>query len=245
MHFRKKDQMDSKMVDYKDSPYESEEQHGVGNSSNLAVTLRSLKEEIRSCKEDNYRIIQAQEKQANVNVILLQSLSDLQRQGSLQISHGHEDSTNGAYSSRSPSRHGSDRSNIVRDGRFLDAPYRRGDEYMYYFSYVSHRHHDRHRYHPYRSNDRGYLPDEFKKEKMPTFDGDMKKLEDAEAWILGMNKFFELHNYTDNMKAKVVIFSIKGKVDIWWEDFKWVRDIKTDDLSWREFKRLFRKKYLS
>jgi len=41
------------MVDYKDSPYESKEQYGVGNSYDLAVTLRSLKEEIRSCKEDN------------------------------------------------------------------------------------------------------------------------------------------------------------------------------------------------
>jgi len=37
-------------------------------------------------------------------------------------------------------------------------------------------------------NDMGYLLDEFKKVKPPTFDGDMKKLEDAEAWILGMNK---------------------------------------------------------
>ena len=32
-------------------------EYGVGNSSDLAVTLRSLKEEIRSCKEDNDRSI--------------------------------------------------------------------------------------------------------------------------------------------------------------------------------------------
>ena len=49
--------MASKMVDYKDSPYESEEQYGVGNPSNLAVTLRILKEEIRICKADNERIM--------------------------------------------------------------------------------------------------------------------------------------------------------------------------------------------
>jgi len=48
-----KDQMASKMVDYRDSPYKFEEHYGVGNSSDLAVTLRSLKEEIRSCKADN------------------------------------------------------------------------------------------------------------------------------------------------------------------------------------------------
>jgi len=41
--------------------------------------------------------MQAQEKQAEVNVILFQSLSCLQRQRSLRISHGLEDRTNGEY----------------------------------------------------------------------------------------------------------------------------------------------------
>ena len=63
--------MDNQMVDYKDSPYESDEHHGVGNSSDLEDTLRSLKEEIRSCKVDNDKIIRAQEKQVDINVILL------------------------------------------------------------------------------------------------------------------------------------------------------------------------------
>ena len=39
--------MASKMVDYKDSPYESEEKYGIGNSTDLVVALRNLKEEIR------------------------------------------------------------------------------------------------------------------------------------------------------------------------------------------------------
>jgi len=50
--------------------------------------------------------------------------------------------------------------------------------------------------------------------KPPTFDGDMKNSEDAEAWILGMNKFFELHEYTDNMKSRITIFNLKGKANI-------------------------------
>ena len=69
--------------------------------------------------------------------------------------------------------------------------------------------------------------DEFKKENPPNFDGDLKKLEDVEAWILGMKTFFEIHEYTDNMKAIIVIFNLKGKVDIWWENLKRVREIKT------------------
>lgn len=60
-----------------------------------------------------------------------------------------------------------------------------------------------------------------------------------------MKKFFELHDYTENMKAIIAIFNLKGKADIWWEDVKQVRDIRTRELSWHEFKRLFKKKYLS
>lgn len=60
-----------------------------------------------------------------------------------------------------------------------------------------------------------------------------------------MNNFFELHEYTEIMKAKIAISILKGKENIWWEDVKQVRDIRTKDLSWHELKRLFRKKYLS
>ena len=70
--------MASKMVEYKNSPYESNKQYGVGNSSDLVDTLRILKEEIRSCKVDNDRIMQEKEKQVEVNAMILQSLSNLQ-----------------------------------------------------------------------------------------------------------------------------------------------------------------------
>lgn len=69
--------MASKMVDYRDAPCESKEKYGVRNSSDLAVTLRSLKEEIRTCKAYNDRIISSQETLAELNVAILQSLLDL------------------------------------------------------------------------------------------------------------------------------------------------------------------------
>jgi len=128
----------------------------------------------------------------------------------------------------------------VRDGRLMDTPDRKRNEYNYYSSFGSNRHHHHHHHHRYRRNDKGYFPGEFKKLKPPTFDGDLKKMEAAEASILGMNKLFELHEYIDNMKARVAIFCFKGKAYIWWEYVKWVRDITIDDLSWWEFKRLFR-----
>ena len=42
------------------------------------------------------------------------------------------------------------------------------------------------------SSDKGYFPYKFKKEKPPTFDGEMKKPQDTEAWLLGMRNFFRL-----------------------------------------------------
>jgi len=47
--------------------------------------------------------------------------------------------------------------------------------------------------------------------KIHLFFGEMKKSQDAEAWLLGMRKFFWLHDYSKNMKARVATFSLKGK----------------------------------
>ena len=68
----------------------------------------------------------------------------------------------------------------------------------------------------------------------------MNKSHDAKAWLIGMNKFFRLHDYLENMKARISTFSLKGKVDIWCEDVNKIRDIY-EELTWSEFERLFRK----
>lgn len=51
---------------------------------------------------------------------------------------------------------------------------------------------------------RGYLSDELNKVKSPIFNGELKKPEDAKAWLLGIKKLFELHDYTKNIKASVI-----------------------------------------
>jgi len=94
---------------------------------------------------------------------------------------------------------------------------------MYYSGSGSDRHHDLHHYHPYRRSNKGYFLDDFKKEKTPTFYKEMKKSHDAEAWLLDMKKFFQLHDYLENRKEKIATFSLKGKVGIWWEDMKNVK----------------------
>ena len=87
--------------------------------------------------------------------------------------------------------------------------------------------HGHHRYHSYRRNNREYFQDDFKKASPPTFHGSLKKLEDVEGWLLSIKKFFNLHDYRENMKARITISRIKGKAYIWWEGVKWVRDIMT------------------
>lgn len=102
-------------------------------------------------------------------------MSELQKQGLLRINYGQEHGKNGEYGSRYPYGDRSDREDIVKYGRLLETPNRQGDIPNYHSSFGSDRHHDSHRYHPYRRSDKGYMSNEFKKEKTPTFDGEMKK----------------------------------------------------------------------
>jgi hypothetical protein len=37
--------------------------------------------------------------------------------------------------------------------------------------------------------------------KPPIFDGENKMGEDVEAWLLGIRKYFQLHNYSSNLEA--------------------------------------------
>jgi hypothetical protein len=63
---------------------ESDERRVVETPLDLDETVRSLMEELQSCKEDNERMIKEQEKQTEINEVLLQILSDIQR----QLQHG-------------------------------------------------------------------------------------------------------------------------------------------------------------
>lgn len=81
---------------------------------------------------------------------------------------------------------------MIKDDRFLGITDRRGDGNRYYSSSGSDMHYDCYCYHPYMRSDMGYFPDEFKKAKPPTFDGDLKKTEDTEAWLRGMKKLSTL-----------------------------------------------------
>jgi hypothetical protein len=89
------------------------------------------------------------------------------------------------------------------------------------------------------------LQGEMNKIKPPTFDGEHKKDEDAETWLLGMRKYFQLHNYSVQAEGRIVIYQLKGKASMWWDQYVQVQHIDEKKVTWREFKRYFQKKYLT
>ena len=61
------------------------------------------------------------------------------------------------------------------------------------------------------------LQGELRKIKPPIFKGDSEKGEDAEAWLLGMRKYFRIYNYSSRMEASIAIHQLQGQASIWWE----------------------------
>ena len=58
-------------------------------------------------------------------------------------------------------------------------------------------------------------------------------------------KYFQVQDYSGNMKARVSIFNMNGRASIWWEHFKQVRKIDERRLKWKQFKKYFKQNYLS
>jgi hypothetical protein len=81
--------------------------------------------------------------------------------------------------------------------------------------------------------------------KPPTFDGEHKKDEDAETWLLGMKKYFQLNNYSSHAEGRIAIYQLKGKASMWWDQLVQVQHTVEKSVTWREFKKYFEKKYLT
>jgi hypothetical protein len=74
--------------------------------------------------------------------------------------------------------------------------------------------------------------------KPPTFDGEHKKDEDAETWLLGMRKYFQLHNYSSHAEGRISIYQLKGKASMWWDHLVQVQHIKEKNVTWRDDNKL-------
>ena len=67
----------------------------------------------------------------------------------------------------------------------------------------------------------------------PTFNGEIKNGQEAEAWLLGMKKYFQVQYYSGNIKARVAIFNMNGRASIWWEHLRKVKKINDINIVWK------------
>eukprot|EP00253_Pinus_taeda_P001834 PITA_01834 len=87
------------------------------------------------------------------------------------------------------------------------------------------------------------LQGEFQKIKPPHFDGEQE--EAAEAWLIKINKYFQLYEYDQNLKARLAIFQLQGKATLWWEEIKIVKGVSEQNITWEKFQKYFKERYLT
>jgi hypothetical protein len=74
--------------------------------------------------------------------------------------------------------------------------------------------------HQRRRHEQDNVQGEIGKIKPTTFDGENKKGEDVEAWLLGIRKHFQLHGYSSNLEGKIWIYHLQEKASMWWDQLK-------------------------
>jgi hypothetical protein len=205
--------------------------HGEGKeeSMNLVETIKSLQKDVQSYKDDNERLMKSKEQQEGFNIKLMQSLDIIEK----KMDKENDSSKSGSHRSHDERR----RTRSV--GRHHHHSPRHSTRRAHSSSSPS----------PVRKHKRrsgvDELQGEMNKIKPPTFDGEHKKDEDAETWLLGMRKYFQLHNYSSHAEGRISIYQLKGKASMWWDQFVQVQHIDEKNVTWREFKRYFQKKYLT
>eukprot|EP00253_Pinus_taeda_P030790 PITA_30790 len=60
-----------------------------------------------------------------------------------------------------------------------------------------------------------------------------------------MNKYFQLYEYDHNLKARLAIFQLQGKATLWWEEVKIVKGVTEQNITWDNFQRFFKERYLT
>ena len=60
-----------------------------------------------------------------------------------------------------------------------------------------------------------------------------------------MKNYFQVQDYSPNMKEMVANFNLNGRASIWWEHHRQVKKINERKITWKQFKNYFKQKYLS
>ena len=60
-----------------------------------------------------------------------------------------------------------------------------------------------------------------------------------------MRKYFQVQDYSGNMKARVAILNLTRRASIWWEHHRQAKKVNERRIVWKQFKKYFKQKYLS
>ena len=63
--------------------------------------------------------------------------------------------------------------------------------------------------------------------------------------MLGMSKYFQVHNYSSEMKARLSIYNLNVKETRWWTDLKHTKKDELREICWDTFQKNFQDKYTS
>ena len=81
-----------------------------------------------------------------------------------------------------------------------------------------------------KSNDS--LQGEFQKIRALTYEGEVNTREKAEELLLGMSKYFQVHDHSSEMKARLAIYNLNGKATRWWRDLKHTKKDEMREIHW-------------
>jgi hypothetical protein len=75
------------------------------------------------------------------------------------------------------------------------------------------------------------FPRELRKLKPPSFEGEREREDDVEVWFLGLRRYFQLHNYSSNLEARIFTYHLHGKFAIWWDQLKKVGHVNESRIT--------------
>jgi hypothetical protein len=204
--------------------------HGkeMDKEGHIMKILEGLQREAKERRADSRKLMKVKDRQGKLNLKFLQSLERIEK----KLEKGRDSGT-----TESRREHGR-RSRSRSSSRHHSRSQKHSDRETHSSSSPS----------PTRKHQksgREELKGEMNKIKPPTFDGEHKKEEDAETWLLGMKKYFQLQNYSARAEGRIAMYQLKGKASMWWDQFVQVQHIREKEVTWKEFKRYFEKKYLT
>ena len=144
---------------------------------------------METVKKENERILRAQEE---LNQILIEKFQNEEKDKQIEFEdipyqHKNKKSKQSKVESSSSSE-------------IYGNPHRKNYQYTSDSSKDNH-HSIKRKFKPYEE-----ISGEFKKTKPPTFNGETKKGEEAESWLSGMKKYFQIYNYSNQLKSRMAIF---------------------------------------